>query len=543
MKGGNINIIFNKRIFFWGTLFVFGMLLLRNPYSERTLIGNFEPSPDAFYYGVPALNLAKGLGLTIDRGYGDVGMIVPPLYSLWLSPFYLLKSDPRTYYIANVVLAILSFTVFYKVLLKLTKNKWLVLFGLVLYSTNYYLYWYPQWAMAENLAIFVVNYLLYLFINGRDRNNYAKIGILAASLYGIKYALFPVSIAFVLMTTVAIIASSDRKKKIKILTHLVAFFITISLLLSYQGKSFSVSHLLNSVKSVTNFVLPAKTTQTAVVYGSAYFSFVNFKENLSQYSGFIFGKPTRVLWDTTPAMPLWFAILSAIGLFTGLLQQKKRLFSLLIFAVIWFQVLFISTFYVVDARYVLHAIPPMLFGIIILLDSLFGFTKNRAIKTLICLILVTIYMTPNVVKLKNQVVLNLKYAETPWGQIAIGKVNDYFSKNYNGIQKPVLISPQPPFMFDYYATDRYHILPLSREQEFRNKRELVWGPANYENFVELYKSYLIEKRQVYVSSYGLGNEGYMHEAFNELDKNFALTLVFDGCYSQCKIYFVEMKQI
>lgn len=98
---------------------------------------------------------------------------------------------------------------------------------------------------------------------------------------------------------------------------------------------------------------------------------------------------------------------------------------------------------------------------------------------------------------------------------------------------------QPPFYIDFYSNGNYDLLSLSPEQEFRKNRELIWGPGNYSNLHTLYRDYLKKGRELYVATYGLGNESYLHNAFNKLLEDFNLEEVSDGCYGQCKIYKIE----
>jgi len=106
---------------------------------------------------------------------------------------------------------------------------------------------------------------------------------------------------------------------------------------------------------------------------------------------------------------------------------------------------------------------------------------------------------------------------------------------------PYVISPMPPYYIDFYSNGNYRLLPLDKDQEFRQSKEAAWGYEDYSDFHGIYKKYLLEGYPVYVSTYGLGNEFYLHEAFDELSKDFKLTEVQNECYTQCKIYKLEFK--
>jgi hypothetical protein len=147
----------------------------------------------------------------------------------------------------------------------------------------------------------------------------------------------------------------------------------------------------------------------------------------------------------------------------------------------------------------------------------------------------------NAIRIKNQIVLNLKYAETPWTYISVLRLNDFFTSDKVGNTKPVVVSSLPPYYIDYFSNGNYNLLPLSPAQEFRAQRNLVWGPGDYSDLHGLYETYLREGRSLFVATYGFGNEAYLHLAFDNLNKDFLLTEVDNGCYELCKIYKVDLR--
>ena len=85
------------------------------------------------------------------------------------------------------------------------------------------------------------------------------------------------------------------------------------------------------------------------------------------------------------------------------------------------------------------------------------------------------------------------------------------------------------------------MLPLSSEQEFRGIKEIVWGPNDYSDLPKLYRKYLKEGFNVYVSRAGLGNESYTNRDFDNIVKVFNTQIVLPGCFDQCNIYRVKIK--
>ncbi len=144
-----------KHWVFFVTLVIFLLLLAKNPFSQRTLIPNFEPYPDTIHYVNAAQSLVRGHGLAIWREGRSLQTSVPPLYSLFLTPLFFIHNDPRVFFFTNIILALFSFLFFYLIIKKITKNQIIQSIALFLYTTNYFFYWYPSLAMAENLTLFL----------------------------------------------------------------------------------------------------------------------------------------------------------------------------------------------------------------------------------------------------------------------------------------------------------------------------------------------------------------------------------------------------
>jgi hypothetical protein len=200
-KNNLANIIF-------GISAVFYLLLLcRNPFSERTLIPNFDPFPDATYYLAPPLNLLKGYGLNMYREGRYLIPGVAPLYSLSLLPAFLFKADPRMFYLVNVFLSLISLLLFYLIIKKVLiadrdqKTIRLLNYGylsiiLFLYITNFYLSWYPQWAMAENLLLPLFLLGVYLLLSEINFRTVLLSGLIPLSFVATKYANFPLTLIY-----------------------------------------------------------------------------------------------------------------------------------------------------------------------------------------------------------------------------------------------------------------------------------------------------------------------------------------------------------
>lgn len=536
-----------------GIILIFVLLMYKDPFSQRTLIPNFEPYPDTFHYINPALNLIKGESFSLNREGRTLNPNVPPLYSITLIPSFLVKPDPRMAYYSNVVLALLSIIFFWLILRKIITNSVVVFFLLILYLTNYFIYWVPTLIMAENLTLTLYLAAVYLLLFKTKKSNLLLIALLSVGIYATKYSSIPVTISLITLCLGRILF--DKMNYIYKIKKLMFFltFVTFCFLLFGISESlskgnnilFQVSeHIIRIYNSIFHvYVNNGSVGKVGASYTSSWFGIEYIAKNLPLYIKSLLGEPSRFLWDYTPILPKYIAIGGLAGIISGIFIKKFRFISTSLFIFISTSVIFISTFYTFDARYIYIAIPSLLIGLGIFLSLIQNrLRKKEFILTSLIVVFITLYLILNFSRIKNQISLNLKHVETPWNYIAVLKMNEYFTsdKLKNG-KKPVLISALPPFLIDYYSNGNYTLLPLSYEQEFRGIKEIVWGPNDYSNLSKLYKKYLEEGFDLYVSRAGLGNEGYTNRDFNIIVEEFDTALVLPGCFDQCNIYSVKIK--
>lgn len=537
-----------KSLIFLGILFIFSLLIFKDPFSERTLIPNFEPYPDTFYYLNPALNLAKGMGFNISREGRSFVSNAPPLYSLSLVPIFIVKPDPRMAYYVNVVLAIISFGLFYVILRKLFQNTLIVYFTLILFATNYFIYWVPTLIMAENLSLTVFLASLFFLLLNVSKFNVLIIAVLVVGNYATKYANIPLSASIVFLYLLKIFLAKNTKKQ-KII--LLSLFI-ISLILCYLPLAFfeQITKGMNIIYQAFSIFLKSnkkivETSSQEAVSSNPWFGVQYLGKNLPLYFDSLLGNPNRFLWDNTPLVPKLAAWAGGLGILVSIFNKKFRFLSIGLIIFIVTSIAFMSTFYTFDARYVYIFIPILLIGLGLFFTKLENISNvfTKKMFNYLVILAILIYLLTSFLRIKNQISLNLRHSETPWWYVSVLKLNEYFTddKIING-KKPVVISAIPPFLVDYYSNGNYILLPLSYEQEFRNFKELVWGPNDYSNLPRLYTKYLNEGFNLYVSRYGLGNESYTNRDFNIIVEEFDTILVLPGCFDQCNIYSVKLKE-
>jgi hypothetical protein len=523
-----------EKVIFLGCLLIFCLLLFRDVFSQRTLIPNFEPFPDTFHYVVPARNFVQGEGFVISRENRILSSNVGPLYSMYLIPFYLINIDSRMFYFANIILALLSLVIFYKILKKICPNIWINGFSLFLFSTNYYIFWFPSLAMAENLLLFLFIFganILLLPVNNR---NLLLAIIVSLSLFLTKFSSIPLTVSYLVLYLFKILFIEKSKK------YLVTYLEIITLLVISSCFFLFVVKQVNIFQTLIDYLSIFKTSKLGGTFSMSYFS-----SNLPLYINVLIGSEIKVLWDMTPVLPRIVAIFGLAGLVLGVLKSKIKYFSLCLISFLLTAVLFMSTFYSFDGRYIIYSIPILILGFNIFLFIVYEFSKEKNFRMIFYLLLFSFflsYLLLNGVRLKKQIMLNIKYSETPWYYISVLEMNKYFSsQKVENSKKPILISAMAPFLIDFFSNNNYFLLPLSYGQEFRNEKETIWGPNDYSDLINLYKKYINDGYQVYVDRYGLGNEVEPNRDYKNIEKNFKLTEVSEGCYGQCNIYKLSIK--
>lgn len=534
----------------------FTMLLLKNPFSERNLISNLEPYPDTIHYISPALSLIHGKGFNIEREGRVIEPTVPFLYSAILVPLYLIHDDARTFYFTNVLIAMGGALLFYLFLTRVVSNRFIPPLTLFLYVTNYFVYWYPNLAMAENLGLGLFMASIFLLTSKVTTKNIILAGILAVSFYAAKYAYFTLSAVFITAYLIKILLeekllNSFSYKRMNIKKYRT-IFIFVSCLVISLGVFFLVEYSIRGVVvfQKIQYLLEPLTgiskEEVSPASVNSWFSYTYFDKNFQIYSGAVMGNPMRFLWDFTPLLPKYLAILSLTGLLAGIVIKKYRLTAAYLAGSIVLPILFLSTFYAADARYIFNTIPALLGGLAILLSILFKFLSRKKLTHIFYagLILIFIfYSVGSFMRIKYQTVLNLKYAETPWNYISVKTFNEFFgNRNFTPDKKPVLITALQPFYIDIFSNGKFKLLPLAKDQEFTNNSTIVWGEEDYSDFIGIYRKYLRDNREVFVTNASLGNEGYLYLGYDRIKDNFNLELVHKGCLDTCNIYKLKEKQ-
>lgn len=530
-------------------LCIFAVMLARNPYSLRTLIANLEPYPDSIHYLNPAMSFARGDGMYITREDRKLLPVVPPMYSLTMVPVYLLSSDVRSFYFVNVGLAFLSLFFFYLILQKVFKGHRLLIFSLLfLYVTNHLLSWFPSLAMAENLLLPIILASVYLLLEPPSRKSAILLPGLAVACYATKYASLPVAVCIPLLLALRIFRMKHRANKIMIGATFVAACAGwggLYLLYDYFVRD---GNLIPGLFGILIGVFSPKSINEAVttdVQKGSIFSVAHARENVRDYVGWLRGREMMILWKRIALLPQFLALPAMFGLFVSLFT-KRRLLSFVWLSFISFTIFIMMIFYVADGRYLLFALPAVIIGVglfCVWVSERFPIHAQKILLVL-PLALISLYTVTQISRLKFDVMLNLRYTESPWYYTSIRTFDEYLASHRSEFaQQPVVISSLPPYIIDFYATQDFMILPLSANQEFQAHKFEAWGDHNYDNLPGEYAKYLAAGHPVFLTKYGLGNVSFLHDAYDAMFERFELEKVVDGCHSTCDMYRVVREKV
>ncbi len=534
-----IQLLFSKiwqpRIVFLGSIFIFVLLLAKNPLSERTLIPNFEPFPDTFYYVTTARCTLAGKGWTLCRpesaDAAGISSSVAPLYSATLIPGFILFNDPRFFYATNVLIALTSLGIFYLLAKRVTMNAIFLALLLGLYVTNFYLYWFPTLAMAENLLLLLALSGVYFATSRPSKINSGALAVISVGIALTKFSAIIYGAGFFGLGLIQYFSNVDKKSLKKHIVFLVLLISTLSSIFYTRLMGFALVAL-------DLFSNPSQTS---------WFSSYYFPQNSFFYLSAVFGQVTTVLWHSLPLVDPWLAVGALIGGLLGFSRAKTK--TIVIFSVLplIFHVLFMSFFYVADARYIIFAIPLvlLLFGIYLeRTHELFLKKSGEWVFYGILGIVTALILVSILPRIKSQVSLNLRYAETPWWYIAVKEMNTFFELQKSGnthSPTPTVITLISPYFIDFYSNQTYSVLPLDTQQDFRGHKHAVWGSHVNDDLHQVYSSYLAEDEDLYISNYGTAGSTAFRESFEEIEKAFTLTKVQEGCHNLCNIYKVSEK--
>lgn len=522
-----INLFFKKNnlVFIFVFLsFIYLCLAFKNPFKTNNLISNLEPSPDVFYYSVPAWNLAHGSGFKMEAFGIEIKKLSTPLYSLYLYPFFLIFNDVRSYYFANLILCFVSIFLFLKLVeVFFGKEKQFLKFALgLVFITNFYFYNLPTLLMAENILIPLTLAAIILMLKKLTLPTFALNLLIIILLAFTKLSSFPVLLVQIIVLLYKIIKSKFINKIPK------KWYLFLSILfVLIMGIAF------------IKIVLPSAKIFSV---SSGVFSIHFIKKTLPIFLKEFIGIDGSYLWYNNQQLEKIIGLICLGGMFFGLFLKKHRSNVLILISVIFGVVLFHSMMSFPEGRYLSTVVPLFLLfsGIILarfkspvwifLFLGMYFLTKGT----------VNGFYERKATSLKRQILNNqLEENEVPWNYRAVSSINDYL-KDKKDVYLGTLINP---FYIMFFGNGNYKFLPLSNRQEFAGvgKGFIDKYFEKDKSLIDLYKNLLMQGKEIYVTNYYLTYyKGSLDSDYYSFEKVFKFTQVKDGCLGECKIYKLDL---
>lgn len=513
---------------------VFVFLSFKKVNSSDTLIPNLEPYPDSLYYSVPAWNFVHGNGFSMKTQNIVIKQQTPPLYGIYLIPFFTLSNNVRSFYYANIILLIGAIIFFGLTIDKIFTGKKiykgiLIFFLGFFLVTNFYFYSIPQLLMAEPITIFLVILGMYLYFSEANTFKTLLAGQISFLLMMVKLSNLPYAAILSTLFFIKFLPKKGLNKYLKLFLMSTGIGIIYFLTYIFTGK------LLLNHKNL----------------GGTDFGLSHFKEGIKIYARTLFGiEGIRYLWFTERFTSSIVVFVTLIGVIVGLLRTNYRKITFVLLFLIVFSVLFMSFFVVQDIRYIIAILPVYLIfmGFFIQEISL-KINDAFAIVIMLAIIILSLFLKSqgnknemSIITFKKQVGLNLRHREVPWNYEAVEIFNKFTEKadpkkTYIGTFLP------PPFV-EIYSNKKYKTLPISSWQEFywlepNLLKKIIGG----DDVLARYQKLVKEGNNVYITHYYENNvPSQWPKMINDLMLNFKVNRIYNGCLGACDIYQLKIKE-
>lgn len=510
----NISQSFLKHKFTLVLLLVFLLyLIITLPalFDADHVMKNLEPYPDGLLFALGARNFSLDRGLQLVSNLGQVNFWVPPLYSLYLSCFYLFSKSVIIFYVANLVLGLGTIFIINLIIRKTTKNSLSLITGFLIYFSHLIAFWLPSLAMTENISLFLFSLMVLGLIEKDGFSKILFVGVASIGLMLVRFSVFPV-----VLFSLLILVFQLKKKLLKYQKQIGILFILSVIILAY---------LINKgiIEVLTNTVLGA-------LFDPQFFNFNFIIPNLIFYFKSLFFHQGSFLWLQL-GLSSWPIILLFLTSLYFLWKMRKMGFwilLLLFFSLFPLQLVFYSS----DSRYIIYLIILLSIAVAWLIDLI----DNKKIVLFVVLIagLINIFYQKNM--LKQLIGDNWLGHSTAWQYQAINHFNQQLGDD------DLIVTALPPFLVDAYQTKGYQVLPLSKSQEFLQKEMRIWGrQVNYDDLIAGYKQMLKNGKTLYISNAYVTHQQSVIADFEEFKSQFDMELVKEGCDQACNIYQLNLK--
>lgn len=512
---------------FAGFLICLGVyLLLTVPslFSSKHVLFNLEPYPDGLLYILPTQHLAQGKGFV----YATEPFLkawVPPLYSVILVPLFLFGTHPELFYLTNFLLGLGTLLLVYKTVVHLRMSRWWAVFAMVLLVTQGYFLWIASVPMAENLTIFLTVFSIFWLTHPKLNKEGVSWSVSsAAGLVLTKYVNVIPAVVVGAVTLWRVL--STRKWSLLWRMVLVGLFCAMV---------FGVFQFWWLEKNPLAVFTPQQETKSAtqlIAFSSDYLG-----RNLVFYGNIFLGKTSQVLWETFPVFsPLWTLILLLPFWKRTLFSKRWKMFGTLA-AFTASQFIIPLFFYVADARYIFAVLPLLTIWVTIILGTLYQQKNTRNVVILTMLLLLSTQLFVQKALFRELLANNLLHRSVAWQYESVNHFNAFFATHPNAVIGTFL----PPGFVELYQRSSFRVLPLSKSQEFMNISQRPWGALDYEDLTANLTTALSQGKFVYVSNAYISSQHQFSADWQQLNMQFQLKKVSEGCLNTCDIYEVRLK--
>lgn len=502
-------------------LAVVGFLMLTLPALMDTdhQLKNLEPYPDGLLYTLSARSLSQGQPLALHFEDSTLPLRVPPVYSLYLTPFFLVWNAPSVFYVANVVLGVISLVVLYKILQHFQLSQFTATASLLLYLSHGWIFWLPALPMSENIVLPLLLMGIYGLLKRQERWG---IAISALGFVGLLFTRY--SVVLTTLTGLLLI-SAYLAKKANTFTRIVFGGVSLALV--------AVLYVYLKTQGMDLWLMIINTFN-AIWTGNQFWGFNNLAANFAFYTQSLLGQSQRWLWWTIPFTSAAVVLSTIYGLWSYRNKFTAEVLGLCLLGLSVYPLLFV--FYYPDLRYSFLIFPVLLIGTGFTLQTVWN--RKKVIGMLLALTLL-LSQIPQLTVLKTLVSANIFHTSTAWQYRAIQEFNT-FAPTQDG--EVLLITALPPHLVEAYQTTKYRVLPLSHSQEFMQKKQYIWGSdINYANLAETYQEWIAEGKTVYISNAYITHLQEVIADYEEYKEVFSFELVHEGCDQACNIYRLIVK--
>lgn len=506
---------------------VLGIVSITLPaiFSTKHYLYNLEPYPDGLWYALSGKNLfitGEFAFYSVDTA---VKLPVPNLYPALVGFTYLLIGNTIAFFILNLILIAATCTLLYLLVLESTRSVLAAASAAIVYFSHTVMIWLTALPMTENLAIFLFTAFFYLSFKSKLTIKQLILAFLV--LIGLsltRYSLVPsVIVGTFILLPKAYKAFPVHLRKAVALSVVIMSALSVAIL--FQTGQPYLSYLSRALNEIWQ--------------GSPYFGFKFFLPNLLGYTKLLMGFKTNFLWENVAFTTAPILILSFLGIVLTL--EQKKYYSRVILLLMSFSTLVAPLiFYVQDARYSSLLAVSISIGAAWFIQKIAEYPKDKRkyLYFLVFLCLIgQLYSQKNLIQ--KIIAANLLHRSVAWQFEAISSFNIFFKNK----ESSYLITSLPPFLVYEYGNETYKILPLSKEQEFFNKKQQAWGSlVPQTDLPSFFKQLLKEKNEVYISNAYITHSHKVIADYQDLEKLFIFTPVSEGCLQTCTIYKLQLKE-